>query len=290
MTTLSINDSRFMLPGTWNEFTCDQILRIAELSVLKITPINFKLHVLLAVTGLKVVEDNPVNVDGMPHYYLKCHNKNIHLVSVQDLEACTRKIDFMFEKDVKGLTEKWVLNSWVTKNVIGEIKFDGHLLYGPSDNLTNITTEEYIRCELSFYKYHEKHRIEYLNELVSALWRPAGGNNSTDKREPFDDGIALQRAKSLNKMPIKYKMAVLLFYSGCRKALSAKFRHSSESSSQSSEKDIFMQFMRLVNGLANNDVTKHEQVRKSPLMDTMITIDEISRQQKEYERKNKKRR
>lgn len=289
MTTLTINDSHFNLPTTWNELTGEQILRVAELASLKITPSNFKLMVLLAVTGLKVVEDDPVNIDGMPHYYLKCYNKNVHLVSVQDIEACTRRLDFMFEKEVKGLNEKWVLNSWVTKNIIGEVKHDGHLLYGPSDNLTNITTEEYIRCEVSFYKYHEKHRPEYLNDLFAALWRPAGGNNSTDIREAYDDGIVISRAKTLSKVPFKYKMAVLLFYTGCRKSLMSKFKNSS-SGGGGTEKDIFMQFMRLVNGLANNDVTKHEQVRKSLLMDTLITIDEIASQQKESERKNRKRR
>ena len=51
-----------------------------------------------------------------------------------------------------------------------------------------------------------------------------------------------------------------------------------------------MQFMRMVNGLANNDVTKHEQVRRAPLMDTLITIDELARQQQELEQKMKKHR
>ncbi len=48
--------------------------------------------------------------------------------------------------------------------------------------------------------------------------------------------------------------------------------------------------MRMVNGLANNDVTKHESVRQTYLMEMMITVDEMARQAEEMEAKIKKKR
>lgn len=290
MKTLAINADKFQLPGSWNELTPDQLLRVGQLSTTQRSPADFKLKVLLKVTGLTVMPRREVLINDEPHYYLQSHNRKIHLVSLAALNEVCEAIDFMFEIDSKSTPQQWTLCSRLTRNIIGPLKTSRGMWYGPADYLSNLITEEYIRAEVSLYRYYETHRVNYLDMLVAALWRPvATSPTSTDVREPFDDGAVASRAVIASMLPAEAKNAVLMFYEGCRKALNAKFKSASSGKSKA-DKDIFMQFMRMVSGLANNDVTKQEQVRRAPLMDTLITIDELARQQQELEQKMKKQR
>lgn len=290
MRTLTINAEKFHIPASWNELTPDQLLRVGQLSTTQRSPADFKLKVLLKVTGLTVMLRHEVMIDDEPHYYLQSHSRKIHLVSLAALNEVCEAIDFMFEVDRAATPPQWMLSSRLTRNIIGPLKTQRGLWYGPADYLANLVTEEYIRAEVSLYRYYETHRVNYLDVLVATLWRPvAASPTTTDVREPFDDGAVASRAVIASVLPAEAKNAVLMFYEGCRKALNAKFRSASGGKGKA-DKDIFMQFMRMVNGLANNDVTKHEQVRRAPLMDTMITIDELARQQQELEQKMKKHR
>lgn len=291
MKTLTINADRFHLPASWNELTPDQLLDIGKLMQCKRTPGDYKLKVLLKITGLTVMQRHEVIIDDEPHYYLRTSKNKVHLVSLQALREVVDSIDFMFEIDKLTDPPKYILSSRLTRNIIGDINAGGEIWTGPADYLSNLITEEYIRAEVSYYRFHETGKADFLNALVATLWRPyAAHPSSIDLREAYDDGLVNKRMAQAEKIGGEYKNAILLFYSGCRRALAAKFRHSGEGKKGKSDKDIFMQFMRMVNGLADNDVTKHELVRRAPLFDTMITIDELARQQAELEQKMKKRR
>lgn len=291
MIPLSINADKFHLPSSWNELTPDQLLRVAQLMQANRTPGDYKLKVLLKITGLTVVEQKEVMVDGEAHFYLQNRNKKVYLISIEALREITDAIDFMFEVEKLSDPPTYILSSRLTRNIIGDIPTSSGNWTGPADHLTNLITEEYIRAEVSYYRFHETGKTEFADALLATLWRPYAENpSSIDNREPFDDGMVNKRMRQVSEIPAIYRNAVLLFYAGCRRALASKFRNSSSGSQSKSDKDIFLQFMRMVNGLADNDVTKHEQVRRAPLLDTMVTIDEIARQQKELEQKMKKHR
>jgi hypothetical protein len=291
MRTLTLNKDKFHLPSSWNELTREQLLRIGELAMTNRTPADYKLKLFLKVTNLRVEQHKEVMIDGEPHFYMCSVNRHVHLVSLAALSEVIEALDWMFVKEENAEnTERFVLSSRLTRNLIGDIKTPDGVWTGPADYLTNLSTAEYIRAEISFYKYHESQREEYLNALVATLWRPYAENQaSTDNRIEFDDGADASRAIAVRQVPHDVCNAILFFYSGSRNALRMKFRHSNESKGEkSSEKDIVMQFLRMINGLAENDVTKHEAIRKAPLMDTLVTIDELARQQKELELKMKK--
>jgi hypothetical protein len=143
---------------------------------------------------------------------------------------------------------------------------------------------------MCLHKFNESKNTDHLRMLFATLWRSASEKpTSTDIRVLFDDGLVETRSKLAKDVPLKVLLAVLLFYTGCRKAIGAKFRYASNSeSSGTPDRDLFMNFMRMVNGLADNDVTKQEAVRQAYLMETMITIDEMARQAEEIKKMSKK--
>lgn len=290
----------FHIPDSWNQLTSDQLLRIAGLSLQQITPSDFKLKALLSITGLRLVEKREVMVDGIPHFYLRTPGKNVFLFNLEELGSLCDLLDFLFERvekkvPGKGKTEvfeEWLISSRLIRNIIGPIKVGDAVWHGPADALSNITTGEFIRAETSLSLFFKTGTMSYLHKLVAALWRPAADQpSSTDIREPFDDGLVDVRAKDVRKVPEAVQQSIVLFYTGCRKAISAKFTYASEGKgSKTADGDVLMEFMRMVNGLAQNDVTKHDAVRKAYLMETMITIDELARQAKELEARLKKKR
>jgi hypothetical protein len=288
MKVLSINAQKFNLPGSWNELTPDQLLRIAELSEGERTEADFKLKVLLKVTGLHLQERNPVLLDGELHYYLKTPDKNVYLVKVDDLNEVIEYLNFLFDYEQEKGKVMCVLSSRLTRNLIGPVKVGNEIWHGPADGLSNLKTGEYIRAETCLHNFYEKKNINFLFMLFATLWRPeAVDPESTDIREAFDDGLIEKRSLMVRDVPNRVLLATVLFYTGCRKMLALKFEHASNGKKKA-DKDVFMSFMRMVNGLANNDVTKHEAVRQTYLMEMMVTVDEMARQAEEMEDKIKK--
>ena len=291
MKVLSINAEKFNLPSSWNELTPDQLLRIAELSEAERTEADFKLKALLRITGLRLQERNPVMMDGELHYYMRAPSRNVFLVTVNDIGYVTEYLNFLFDYEEKKGQIICILSSRLTKNLIGPVKVGKELWHGPADGLSNLKTGEYIRAEMCLHNFYEKKDITYLFMLFATLWRPAAVDPiSTDIREAFDDGLVENRSLQVRDVPLRILLAVVLFYTGCRKMLALKFEHASNGKGGKVDKDVFMNFMRMVNGLANNDVTKHEAVRQTYLMEMMITVDEMARQAEEMEAKIKKKR
>jgi hypothetical protein len=294
MKVLTINLEKFNLPGSWNELTPDQLLRVAELSGQQRSEADFKMKLLLQVTGLRMVERDPVLLDGEEHFYLRTPGRNVYLMSVAQLNEVIEYLSFLFQYDeieVKGSKEKkteCVLSSRLTRNLIGTVKVGKKFWHGPADGLSNLKTGEFIRAEMCLHRYFETQKVEYLHMLFCTLWRPrplfhlvvAGAveHNSTDIRAAFDDGLVEKRALEVKGVSANVLAAVLLYYTGSRKMMGLKFKYASDSKGDTPDKDIFMNFMRLVNALANSDVTKHEAVRQAYLMETMITMDEMARQ------------
>lgn len=290
MKTLSINAEKFYLPGSWNELTHDQLLRIAELSQDERTEQDFKLKALLSITGLRMMEKNSVIIDDIEHFYIRTPGKNVYLLSVVQLYEVCEYLNFLFQYQVRpDGSAIWELSSKLTKNRIGTVNVNDKIWHGPADGLSNIKVSEFIRAEVSLSKFYETKDIRYLRLLFSTLWRPAAKQPiSIDIREEYDDGLVEKRSMLTAKIPLKILFAVMIFYLGCRRMLSVKFKYASDGKDSSNDKDVFMSFMRMVNGLAENDVTKHEAVRQTYLIEMMVTIDEIARQNEELKEKTKK--
>jgi hypothetical protein len=290
MKELRINADIYHLPGTWNQLTQAQLFRVCSLSLRNYGHSDFTLKLLLSITGLKVVTKEEKTGDDETLFYLQKDKKTICLLSSDDLAEICAKLDFLFEEEEQGDKTRWILSSRLTKNIIGPVETKSGLWHGPSHGITNLKTDEYIRAETSMFQYHKTQDEVYLNKLIATLWRPSALSPSSDDiRIPFDDGKVEAYAAIAALLPGYIKQAIYLFYSGSRRFLASRFPNSSQGTT-GTDKDIFLLFLKMVNGLANNDVTKHEAVRTSYLVDTMICIDEFARQHVEMEKITKRNR
>ncbi len=290
MHTLKLNKDTYYLPSMWNELSKAQLLKIAEMSLQPIPLAEFLTKAFFAFLEFKVIKTRSVVIDSMEHFYIKHGKKNVYLVSALDISSISKTLEFLFKKIVHKKTATFIIDSRLTNNLIPEIKVSGKTFLGSSDGLTNLTFNEYIHSETSFYKFCKTKEEKHLNKLIAILYRPKNKKATPDNidykgdlRVSFNDFLTDRYARILNNLNPVTKNAIFLFYQGCRNFLLEKFPNVFSGGSSSGE-DVFYGFMNLVNALANSDVTKKEEVRKAYLMDVMVTLEQLAKQRIEAEK------
>ncbi len=285
MFPLSINNDTYQCPSSWNELTSDQLLRIAELSPLKLSPTEFKISLLRSLLGLEAMKVKEKIIRGETCFLFRHGRKNIYIISAVDISFIIKKFDFLFQirKD-KDQKEICILRSRLTNNLIREIKVGSEKFYGPSDGLTNIIFQEYIHTETFISKFNSTGDIAFLDKFIAVLYRPQSkdynpvyANFNGDRREPFNDFIIDTRAATVGKIDIALRHAILLFYMGCINHIQFLFKEvfTGNYGSADESKNTFKNMLKLVTALTNNDVTKNEQVRKTYLYEVMISLQEM---------------
>ena len=295
MRTLTIDNVKFSLPQRWSDLTPDQFLQVARFSTRELSLAEFRVLMLLTITGLRVAKKKQVVIDDEEYFYLQHGLTREFLVSAGQLLAICKSFDFMFRKE--GLPDEepvYRLEYSGVRNLLPDIPSSYGTLIGPADGISNIRLSEYIKAETAYAEWCKNKRIHNALQLVAALWRPSktGYDPDTDAtgdaREAYNGFLVDDRACKLASLPREYINGALLFYESCRRFISDKWPEVYEGESSNEKVDAFTGFMRLVSSLADNDVTKVEAVRESYLYDTMFSLQAMARQYKKMKEQMKK--
>ncbi len=299
MHCLTINNIPYSVPGTWNELTRAQLLSLVDMynKEYNITELSVKL--LLVITGLKVVYVTSYQAKGFgmsSQVYQFRHGRHFFIIDVNDIIFAASKLQFLFSIKEEKDQKYYMLDPQLSKNLIPEISFGLPFFkstwYGPSDSLTNITFSEFIHAETAYDKLVKTNNDEYLNRIVAILYRPAGKIKTCDvdyrgdTREPFNDFLIDRRSKRAIFIRDNIKTAILLFYAGCRRALTKIFPE--VFSGSASGGDTFKSYMSLVEILAGYDITKKEEIRNAYLYDVLLTLNQSIIRDREREKELKK--
>ena len=296
---VTINNNKFQCPSSWNELNRNQLLRIAGLSRLHLTPIEFKTVLLPSLLGLETIKVEEKIIAGETCFVFKHNKKTVYIISAIDIAFIIKKLDWLFviKKDSDG-NEQYILNSKLSKQIIPEISFTLPAsfdklrmtvqekivkLYGPESGLSNIILQEYIHTETFFNKYQQTGDIAYIDKLIAVLYRKQSKdynpeNNAGDRREEFNDYLIEKHSKLIKHVDADIKYAIILFYIGCNYHIQHLFPEvfkASAKTESSKSNNTFMNMMKLVTALTGNDVTKNEQVRKTSLYEIFISLQEM---------------
>ncbi|MCA8831974.1 hypothetical protein [Hymenobacter pini] len=98
--------------------------------------------------------------------------------------------------------------------------------FGPRDSLRNVRFAEFIFADSYFVRYTQQPTPELLNKLVAVLYRPQRRNYNPhsseyagDRREDFNEHLIEHRSRHLARLPDKTKLAVFVWYAGCREQM-----------------------------------------------------------------------
>lgn len=197
MHTIHLNNKKYPIPSRWDELSRDQLIAIAALSQEQITGPNIaKLFFLILTQSLTWW-------------------KRMRLQWFCFFQATTEELaDFLF------LTRSFTEFPDFTRQIIEKIEGDSVLLYAPRSKFSNLTLWEYILSEKYFLAYLRSRDITQLDLLVAVLYRPARKDYDPDThddiRVPLIDSAVPARAGRLVKIPLSLKLAILMWYDGCR--------------------------------------------------------------------------
>lgn len=282
MHTLKIDSHVFAVPENWNELTTDQFLTVASLSEKKMSLARFQLTLFTAFTKLRVLQKKEIYLNHQYYYYLAHGITREFLVSLEQLALICRWFDFMLQPSDEQNTA-FTVNYTGIRNLVPVIPASYGMLHGPADGLSNLLFSEYIYAETAFDAFKRTGRWKYALRLAAILYRPEKNNLNQDSpdyngdpRESFNDFLVTERCKKLESLDTKYISAVLMWYSACREWIRKTWPEPFEADSASTSVDAFTGFMKMVTTLANNDVTRSDQVRQSYLYDIMFTLQALA--------------
>ncbi len=284
MRTLQIDKRVFTLPASWSEMDADQILAVGELAEKGLSNYEFRIALLRMLTGITVLQKKEIVIDEETYYYFRHGITTQSLISETDIAFIASAFDFMFRKKTTETDETvYLLQYKEIRNLVPEIKTDIGKLYGPADALSNLKTSEYIHAETARYNFLKTGKYHFAVRLFAILYRPeAPGVDITspdytgDRREAFNDFLLGERTAALMNTPKGCISIVVMWYEACRDFMEVKWPEVFENVEGTAEKtDPFTGFMRLVNSMANNDVTKSDQVRQTYIYDTMFALQAI---------------
>lgn len=183
-----------VIPTEWNELSANQLIAIAEILDSSSEDTNKLIRALHVCTGMGKIKFNLLPTDVIV-------NASTH-------------IDWVFKENT------------LTQNLLPEL----HKMYGPDGNFDNLQMHEFNHAEIAYQELvateDDAEAAEYLNRLVAILYRE-GKRNYNHERNPdgehriaFSYGdIAFNTKKVIAKFSKAEKLAVLLWYDGCRQAL-----------------------------------------------------------------------
>lgn len=195
MTIIEINKKLYTVPTCWNELSRKQLLQVMECLFIKEQDVNQgRLQLLKILSGMSWWQFFRAPVAGMIEFFYLT--------------------DFIISERTN-----------LTKQILEQ--YGG--LYGPASDFDNLLMSELALCDNLFMRWsEEREKTEYLDELISILYRPVrkgtwlkGYNKKVnpegDVREEFNQHTCLYRAgRQIKRWPLSVKLAIATWYDGCR--------------------------------------------------------------------------
>jgi len=264
---IRIADRLFEFPSGWDELTSEDILFFSHKMVIREPVSTIKPALTLKILNLKVLRKDSETDGELEYFYVKDSQGKVFRISVYALQLVSEKLDFMFaEKTLKEGNKQWYVHSRLTKNPVPELRVGKTVFYGPKQALSDISFHRFILSEHYYSLLVKSGDPVYLDKILGVLYIEDGESFSEDK-------WLLNHAhfKSVSQVE---KYAIRLYYEGSRNFLSEKFPYVF-GGKKSSRNSVVDGFMKIVNALSGNDVTKHDQIRASPLYEVLYCLNDL---------------
>jgi hypothetical protein len=204
MHTINIGRSSYLIPSKWDELNEKQLKQMTKLIQLNHDPIDLA-KILFLIQTLSLPWWQKIKLQYFYFFQANTEERG-------DLLYCTRSFEEF---------------RMITSQKIKYIRCTFVRLYGPDSGLANCTFWEYIKAEQYFLNYLEKKDPIWLDKLVAVLYRPSiekfNPSIHEDRRIPLNDVSVRYRTKQMEKVSAETKVAVLIWFDGCRSSLIKNF-------------------------------------------------------------------
>lgn len=255
MKTITIENVSFQVAGEWNELTPEQLVFLSIAMSGPVTPESVKLKLLLYSLGATVRKFETARQGVKYHMRVKAGS---YILSSLQLCDMAHAFDWLFKQNED---ESYSLDVKLTKNPFPIINTKKGFLCGPEDALTNVSYGQFVM--LQSYQALLGTDPEGLYKFLAIIYKP-------DKFDNTEDGDT-----SLLKLVNPDMLRVLIwYYIGSMEFIRSKFSNVfSGGSEDSGSGNVFDNQQRVIDALANGDVTKKDQVKSAYMYDALYTLE-----------------
>lgn len=262
----------YEVPARWEELTADQLEFLARLSLNGSPVWRICLMMALYCIGAKVV----------PGYHIWPHRKDLvklmignkyHYVGTEYVAQLGALFSWLVTKEEKEGTPTYKILANVDKCPYPHIQVKDFILDGPADGMLDICFEQYMYIHTFVQQMqHDPTKITY---VIACVWHSG---------ERWDIERLEQDAALIARLSDDKKIVMMWFIQSALIFFSDKFPRLF-GGAKSKGGNAFDYQMRLLDSLADGDMTKKDAVRRGSLMDAFYSMDEAVRKKEEMERK-----
>jgi len=246
MINIKIQDIKYQVPASWNEITQKQLISLIKLSDKGMSYVEMQLKFFLIC-----IQGSIRKKIGAGVFILKT-KVGRHVLFSDELASILDVFDYLFDTNEDGNRS---ISPRLLINHFKKVRIGFRFLYGPNDQLDNITYDEFVW--LQTWQSQLNDNPDALDEFINVIYK-----DRNDKRH----------LRAVHRFPRTVKTAILWFYVGTMQFLSDYFPHVFSGTSDENV-NIFDNQQRIIDSLADGDVTKKNLVRNSLLFDALYSME-----------------
>lgn len=247
------------VPQKWEQISRAQLFYIARLYLAGLTETDFLTRALCCFAGLK-----SLGFDTVRRSHVFRYKKEQLYIGNQEVYFFIRSLS-------------WLFSITLTTNLVPSFRIGLRRWYGPSNKCYNLTLNEYLHAETALYAYEVTKRFKHIDRLCAVLYRTTGhGSHDGDRRRAFNDYTYMRSARLFRLLPRYKRMAVFIFYTGCRRAFVDAFPYLFSKGSASAPVNPAPEIQRMVRVLNDGDVTKNKTILNTPVWEALAQLNDMA--------------
>lgn len=281
MHKVQIYDDIYQLPENWDELSTAELTYLVKLTQSDVSIEKVKIHMLLFCLKANVTHHRKIYRDQVSIAVGK-ESENVsfrirkkrYLLTPEEVNTMAGLFSFLFEVGDYGNIKQYYIKPGRCVNPYPTLRIRLRKFTGAEDGLYDITFEQFIYMQT--YLDAMQQDPQKINYLLACLWH---------RGTAFDINRLEADAALLRHLPEAQKLVMYWFITGCLTDLGKIFPRIFSGDGGTVKNNVFDSQLRLLNTLADSDMTKKDAVRKGSLLDALYTMDESIIRQEEMEEK-----
>lgn len=289
MRTITLDKDTYQVPGSWDELSPEQLEFLARQLQEEVPVQQIKLYMVLHCLHAHI-DATPNHFGSVilhdlgmaPTYTILVIGRKRYQLEADQFVQLADLMDYLVkptetEASPSGQPPRYVIAPELHKDPYPDLVIGGTDYKGSGNGLFSLRFEQYMY--LQTYLSGMIDGSAQLEEVLACVWCPDG---------QFDVETIENSVKQLKTLTPERKLVMLWFVQSSLQHYSRLFPRLFSGDGPSSHRNVLDSQLRLLDSLAQHDVTKKDQVRKGWLMDAFYSLDEILKEQERMEERLKK--
>ncbi len=268
MRDVVIGNKKAQLPSDWSELTTSQLELLARISSKPVPVETAKLYIVLNLLGLRITR----KVEDDTFRFVWRHRRGV--ITTEQMAQLTAVYDH-FYADVEGKKGVQVLRPTFTSDPYPHLCVMVYPFRTPGDALERVTYNQFAYAHTFTVELSSDPSV--LPKLLACLWH---------RSRKWDAERVDEDARLLSRLSQERQMVMFWYWLGCLSAIRLLFPRIFSGSGKGG--NPFEEQQRVIDALADGDMTKKDKVRSGLLYDALFSMDEAIRKADDLRKSLKK--